>query len=437
MASLMKYERYKPSGIEWIGEVPEHWKIGRLKNIASNVSTRSTEISEDDFVVALENIESNSGKFIESSAEYENTGILFLKSHILYNKLRPYLNKVYLAESNGVCVGDIIVIACSSSILPRFLQYKMLSDGFCSVVMSSVQGTKMPRTSWEFISSLKFGLPPFPEQLSIASYLDNQTRKIDQLIANKRAQLEKLRELRQIEINTAVTKGLNPHAEMKDSGIEWLGKIPKHWEVKRLKKFTTKIGSGVTPKGGSEVYEESGVPMFRSQNIHFDGLRTDDIVYITKDVHESMSGSKVEPNDVLLNITGASIGRCYYYDGSLGEANVNQHVCIIRTNSKLNHRYLQQFMSSDCAQSQILKGQTGTSREGLTFQDIRNMVIPTPPPKEQLIITDFIRKRTDLLDRLILKMEVEIEQLHELRKVRIFEAVTGKVKVPTYGEAVA
>ena len=168
---MSKYETYKQSGIDWIGDVPEHWEVNRLKNLSKNVSSKSLEISDDDFLVALENIESNSGKFIESSTEYENNGIKFKKSHLLYNKLRPYLNKVYLAESDGICVGDIIVVECSKKLHPKYLQYKMLSDAFCSIVMSAVQGTKMPRTSWEFISSLKFGIPTPAEQLTIANYL--------------------------------------------------------------------------------------------------------------------------------------------------------------------------------------------------------------------------------------------------------------------------
>jgi type I restriction enzyme, S subunit len=116
---------------------------------------------------------------------------------------------------------------------------------------------------------------------------------------------------------------------------------------------------------------------------------------------------------------------------------VNQHVCIIRTNSKLDYRYLQQFMSSDCAQSQIFMGQTGTSREGLTFQDIKNMFIPTPPPNEQIEITDFVKIRTNIIDKLIKNIESQIEKLQELRKIKIYEAVTGKIIVNAYAEKTA
>ncbi len=198
-----------------------------------------------------------------------------------------------------------------------------------------------------------------------------------------------------------------------------------------------KIGSGVTPKGGAEIYEETGIALFRSQNIHFNGLITDDIVFIDEPTHNSMSGSKVEPNDVLLNITGASIGRCYYYDGSLGEANVNQHVCIIRVNNKLNFKFLHLLISSESGQSQIFIGQVGTSREGLTFQDIKSFTITLPPIEEQIEIANYLKQRTTAIDNLIQNIYTQIQKLQELRKIKIYEAVTGKIKVHQYAETKA
>jgi type I restriction enzyme S subunit len=378
----------------------------------------------------------------------------FMLSNPPYGKSWKKIRKKVMTESNGrfdvgqprssdgqllftLHVGDIIVIECQSKVLPKFLQYFMTSDGFCSVVTSGSFGTKMPRTSWEFISSLRFALLSKSEQDALIQHLDWETEKLDTLIANKKAQVEKLKELRQIEINMAVTKGLDKNVELKESGMDWLGKIPKHWKVKRLKDFASKIGSGVTPKGGADVYEESGVPLFRSQNIHLDGLRLDDIAYITRDTHLSMSGSKVETNDVLLNITGASIGRCYYYDGTLGEANVNQHVCVIRTSKNLHHRFLQFYLSSDSGQSQVFMGQVGTSREGLTFQDIKNITLGVPEVAEQMAIIQYLEERTKAIDQVLKNTDQQIEKLAELRKIKIYEAVTGKIKVPMHEQVTA
>lgn len=195
----------KDSGIEWLGKIPKHWEVKRLKNLVNQVSEKSSEILDDDFLVALENIESHTGKFIETSSEYENNGIKFKKDNLLYNKLRPYLNKVFLADRDGICVGDIIVIECTPKLHPAFLQFRMLSDSFCSIIMSSVYGAKMPRTSWQFISSLKIGYPSFDEQVQIVEYLNERTKAIEGLIQNINRQIEKLQELRKIKIYEAVT----------------------------------------------------------------------------------------------------------------------------------------------------------------------------------------------------------------------------------------
>lgn len=455
---MSKYEKYKPSGIDWIGEVPEQWKIKRLKDLVNPKITdgphETPELVDDEDSVPFISAEA----ITENGINYEARGgnISVEQDRIYSLKCKPKRDDIFIVKS-GSTTGRIgyvdtdlnfniwsplALVRSNIKNSPRFLFHFLSSDCIQRQIQNSWSFGTQPNIGMGVLERLRLSLPELEEQLSIANYLDQQTQKIDRLIANKKAQAEKLKELRQIEINNAVTKGLpaeaaakaglDPNAEMKDSGIDWLGEIPEHWEMKRLKKFTTKIGSGVTPKGGSEVYEETGIPLFRSQNIHFDGLRTDDIVYITEEVHKSMSGSRVESNDVLLNITGASIGRCYFYDGSLGEANVNQHVCIIRTNSKLDYRYLQQFMSSDCGQSQIFMGQTGTSREGLTFQDIKNIFIPTPPPDEQIAITDFVKIKTNAIDQLIKNTETQIEKLQELRKIKIYEAVTGKIKVNEY-----
>ena len=141
------------------------------------------------------------------------------------------------------------------------------------------------------IKSFFILLPSIPEQTAIANYLDRKTAEIDGLIANKERLIELYEEEKTAVINQAVTKGLDPNAPMKPSGIDWLGDIPEHWEVKKLKYLVSKIGSGVTPKGGASTYQPSGIPLLRSQNIHFDGLRLDDVAFISEEIHEGMSGS--------------------------------------------------------------------------------------------------------------------------------------------------
>jgi type I restriction enzyme S subunit len=155
------------------------------------------------------------------------------------------------------------------------------------------------------------------------------------------------------------------------------------WSVDRIKDHTEKIGSGVTPSGGATSYLDVGIPLLRSQNVHFDGLRLDDVAYISEETHEEMSGTKLRERDVLLNITGASIGRCSFVPDGFGEGNVNQHVCIIRPAAKLDYKFLTYCLSAPWGQDQILSSFTGASRQGLGQRDLGEIRVPLPPRPEQ------------------------------------------------------
>ena len=436
---MNEYRKYKESGIEWIGEIPEDWNIKRLKNLANQISKKSLEILEEDFIVALENIESNTGKFIDTFSNYENNGIIFRKSNLLYNKLRPYLNKVYKAEKDGICVGDIIVLECLNKLDPRFLQYKMLSDGFCSIVMSSVQGTKMPRTSWEFISSLKFGIPPFNEQQNISDYLDIQTQKIDQLISNKKDQANKLKELRQIEINNAVTKGLNPYAKMKDSGIEWLGEIPKHWEVKRVKDYGKVLG-GFAFKSGVFL-EEGNVMALKITNVQTMQLVWDDIEFLPDDYYQQYQEYSLQNGDLVFALTrpviSTGIKAAIAFISKKDKILINQRTGVFKHSKELVTELLYFIVLSDYFFQDFNLRIKTTNQPNISTEEISRIKLVLPPRLEQLEIAHFLQKRTDFFDKLIRNLEAQIEKLQELRKIKIYEAVTGKIKVNSYAETTA
>ena len=224
---------------------------------------------------------------------------------------------------------------------------------------------------------------------------------------------------------------MKKYESYKDSGIEWIGEIPSHWEVKRLKLLVSKIGSGVTPSGGASVYLTTGIPLLRSQNIHFDGLKLDDVAYISEEINEGMSNSKIQEGDVLLNITGASIGRCFYVPNGFGRGNVNQHVCIIRPIVDIiDTIYLYLLLRSEIGQLQIRYQQTGANREGLNFEQLKNFSLPFPTNiEEQKSIVEFIEAKSKKIDAKIARTEKLIELLSEYRSTLISEVVTGKVKV--------
>src|SRR5262245_40969812 len=186
------------------------------------------------------------------------------------------------------------------------------------------------------------------------------------------------------------------------------------WPTDRVKDLASKIGSGVTPTGGAASYVESGIPLLRSQNVYFDGLHLDDVAYITEETHLEMSGSCVHDRDVLLNITGASIGRCTFVPEDFGEANVNQHVCIIRPLSRLHHKFLAYFLSSPWGQDQFFASFTGASRQGLNFRELGNIQVPLPPLPEQQRIAAYLDASCAAIDAAVAAKRRQLETLDGL-----------------------
>ena len=224
--------------------------------------------------------------------------------------------------------------------------------------------------------------------------------------------------------------GLDPNVPLKPSGVDWLGDVPAHWEVRRLGFLATKFGSGITPRGGATVYQDNGVPFLRSQNIHFDGLRMQDVARIPPSLHEELSGSHIEAGDVLLNITGASIGRVCSVPNDFREGNVNQHVCIIRPKrSHLLPELLAAYLSIPMMQREIQFEQSGASREGLTLQSIRSFRILVPPIPEQTAIIEHLGKSIAGIDTAITRARRQIELVQEYRTRLIADVVTGKLDV--------
>lgn len=192
----------------------------------------------------------------------------------------------------------------------------------------------------------------------------------------------------------------------------------------RIKDFTKKVGSGVTPRGGAEVYQDHGVPLFRSQNVTNDGFLLDDIAYISEEIDESMSGTRVKPNDVLLNITGASIGRCYYTPTYFERGNVNQHVCIIRPTKKVFAPYLYYNLISDNGQRQIDLTQTGSNREGLTKENICNFEFEIPSLDTQRSIVSYLDSHVSSIDKRVSLLTTKRDHYLRLKTAIINRAVT-------------
>jgi type I restriction enzyme S subunit len=209
-----------------------------------------------------------------------------------------------------------------------------------------------------------------------------------------------------------------------------VGVIPLEWHVLKVDDFSLKVGSGKTPTGGASVYVDSGRPFVRSQNVGSGNLRLSDLAYITEETHSTFTGSEIKTDDVLLNITGASIGRCALASPMISGGNVNQHVCIIRTNSTKVHPYLlQTLINSDTGQQQIDSYQAGGNREGLNFSQVRNMQFAfSHDIKEQTAIANALSD----VDALITELEKLIEKKQAIKTATMQQLLTGKTRLPQF-----
>jgi type I restriction enzyme S subunit len=203
------------------------------------------------------------------------------------------------------------------------------------------------------------------------------------------------------------------------------------WVIDRIKDHARKIGSGITPSGGAASYLESGVPLLRSQNVHFDGLRLDDVAFIAEDTHAEMASTQLLTGDVLLNITGASIGRCTFVPEGFGEGNVNQHVCIIRPSSRIDYRFLTYCLSAPWGQDQIFSSFWGASRQGLGQRDLGQIQVPVPPLPEQERIATYLDASCAAIDAAVAAKRHQIETLDALRKETVTRAITRGLKPST------
>lgn len=454
---MRKYGSYKDTGIEWIGEIPIHWESTKLKfrgeSLIGIIYSPDNVVNIGEGILVLRSSNIQDGKLTFEDCVYVNKKVqlkhLTKEGDILLCARNGSAHLVGKAafiekENEGVTFGAFMSIVRSD--LEKYLFYFFNSQIFKAQTGLFSTSTINQLTS-DTLNNMFISFPrDEKEQTAIANYLDRKTAQIDELIADKKRLLKLYEEEKTAIINELVTgkKVWNGHAwtepsEVKDSGIEWLGDastgsagtIPKNWEVIKLKMLVSKIGSGVTPLGGSSVYLTSGIPLLRSQNIHFEKLKLDDVAYISEEIDEEMKNSRIQENDVLINITGASIGRCFYVPIGFGRGNVNQHVCIIRPFSdKIDTVFLYFQLRSAIGQTQISLQQTGANREGLNFEQLKNFVLTVPRSiDEQQTIVGHIKTECTSINNQIDRTKKLIDLLAEYRTALISEVVTGKVKV--------
>ncbi len=438
-------ENMKPSGIKWIKDIPSSWNIIKVKHLATDKNSLfldgdwiESDVIEESGIRYLTTGNVGVGYYKEQGSGYisEKTFrdlhcLKVLPYDLMVSRLNEPIGRACIVPNNEsfyVVAVDNVIIRPNKNFNKRFLMYVMNTDGYAENGNIIARGATMSRVSRSQLGQFWISYPELSEQTLIANFLDEQCKKIDSIVTDIENQIEILQKYKKSLITETVTKGLDKSVPMKDSGIEWIGDVPDHWEVKRLKFVSLKIGSGKTPKGGAEIYEDEGITFIRSQNVYDDGLHLDDVKFISDDINNEMSSTQLQIGDILFNITGASIGRCCIYSLK-AVGNVNQHVCIIRANNSCFNAYLTYVMVSEIGKIQTAINQMGGNRDSLTFEQIGNFVIPVAQSIEQIKIANYLEQQCSKIDSIIESKKEQLIKITQHKKSLIYEYVTGKKRV--------
>jgi len=429
MSHYKPYPTYKDSGVEWIGQIPEHWGVARIKRHASIRTERRSDVSADITYVGLEDVEAESGQYKPTSGNSrqteDSTVGIFYEQDVLYGKLRPYLRKAIVAEMEGACSTEFLVLRTINT-LPHWLHQWLLTPDVTQQIEAGCEGAKMPRADWEHVGSIEMTSPCSEEQSQILAALDRETARIDALIAKKTRFIELLKEKRQALITHAVTKGLNPNVKMKMSGRQWIGSVPSQWSVARIK-HVARLESGHTPsRKVPEYWENCSVPWFTLGDIwqvRKEGRKT--ITETSEMVSElglaNSSARKLPPGTVVLSRT-ASVG----FPAILGkEMATSQDFAAWICSPRLYNEFL--YYCLVAMRPELERLMIGSTHKTIYMPDIEEFQCPLPSVDEQKAIVSYIETQSVRIAALIHKTERTIELLKERRSAFITAAVTGQI----------
>ncbi|WP_448635442.1 restriction endonuclease subunit S [Pedobacter panaciterrae] len=362
-------------------KIPKHWSKARLSDLLIlRKGKKPDRLSVKKFMdsVPYLDIQAVEKGIITQYADMYSTVISDLNDvFIVADGSRSGLVGKGAVGAVGSTLCCITPLGINNIFLYYFLRLKYIE------LNGNTTGVSIPHLNYDYFLNLELPFPGIEEQQRIVTELDNQLMVLQNDFTNAEQELSKLSDFKKSLLNEAVFGKLtSPNPKKLDTQTG----LPSSWRLTTIEQLATFIGSGTTPSGGSTNYHPTGVPFLRSQNVYPNELRLKDVVYISQEMHDQMKRTHIQPKDVLLNITGASIGRSAYVPENFGSANVNQHVCIIRTNDQILPEYLSLFLNSPIAQDNINNLQKGVTRQGLNYDQIRSIVINLPPIEEQIQI---------------------------------------------------
>ncbi len=428
---MKRYEKYKDSGIEWIGEIPAHWEVKKIKYISKlqgGYAFKSELFCEDGIpIIRIGDI--------NNPIDWENCKKVPEELEIPDDfVLRQFDTLIALS---GATTGKTAFIntkpeyayinqrVAKVGFPNKLLYFNISSDIVQKLILLTADGSAQENISNSQIENLEIAIPPsFEEQTAIADYLDCKTAQIEELIAGKKRLLELYEEEKNAIINQAVTKGINPNVPMKDSGIEWLGEIPAHWEVKKISYCFKTIGSGTTPKSNNPDYYNGDFNWLQTGDLN-DGIIVNTSKKITQKALDDYTTLRFYPiGSVVIAMYGATIGKL----GLLNiETTTNQACCALANPKNVDSKFVFYWFLS--VRQEIISLSYGGGQPNINQEQIKNLKLQVPPPEEQKAIVNYIEKEIARINAKVEKTKKLIELLEEYKQALISELVTGKIKV--------
>jgi len=428
---IKKYPAYKDAGVEWLGEIPAHWENIRMKHLFQDVSIKKKgeaellSVTQDQGVVPRTWVEN---RMVMPSGALDS--FKFISKGDFAISLRSFEGGLEYCHHDGIISPAYTVLKAKRKFDSQFFKYLFKSTAFISELQTSVVGIRQGKNiSFEELAYSFLPIPSPAEQTAIANFLDRKTALIDQAIGIKEKQIGLLKERRQILIHRAVTRGLNPNAKMKDSGVEWIGEIPERWELIPIRRMVdVRDGTHDTP-----IYVNDGIgtyPLVTSKDFEGERINFENIKRISERDYINISKrSGVAKGDVLMSMIGGNIGKSVIVEDNYQFAIKN--VALFKTSGNLSlAKFIKYYFESGLLQRQIELKSRGGAQGFLSLGDIRNLHFFKIPASELNEIVAFLKVTiSEKFDRTTLLKQQEIEKLKEYKASLINSAVTGKIKV--------
>lgn len=426
-----RYDKYKDSGIAWIGEIPEHWKVKKLGHL---YIPRNEKVSDQDYpalsvtmqgvLLQLENVaKTNDG---------DNRKLVKIGDFAI-NSRSDRRGSCGISKYDGSVSLINTVLIPINDMNPVFYEWLFHSSLFSDEYYRWGHGivNDLWTTKWQEMKNIQIVAPPLQEQQSIATYLDQKCGEIDELITLQEEMITKLQSYKQSVITEAVTKGLDKNVPLKDSGIEWIGEIPKHWEAsKTLFVLSMSITDG--PHTTPELFE-TGIPFVSAEAVSFGNGRIDFSHirgYISEIFYQECCKKYIpQIDDIYMIKSGATAGRVAIVDADI-KFTIWSPLAVFRCNKeRMLPRFLFYQLQSNGYQKQIELNWSYGTQQNIGMRTLEKLILSVPPLPEQYSIADYLDKKCSEMDKLISIKQQKIEKLKEYRKSLIFECVTGKRKV--------